>query len=116
MAQQWLTAWWNRASSGGRQQRQRIERYFDCDWVSTWGEQKARISSISPTGCYIDSRFTVPSDGTHVREICVHHSGGDISVHGTVLCATPGVGVAVRFADMDDDTRASLYSLVGARA
>ena len=39
--------------------------------------------------------------------------GGEISVHGTVIGATPGVGFAVRFADMDDATNARLRGLVG---
>jgi hypothetical protein len=118
MAPQWLTAWRHHGpSDAGRHwhgQRQRIYRYFDCNWYSPWGDQQARISSISPTGCYIDSRFTVPPEGTHVREICVRLPDGELSVHGTVLSATPGIGFAVRFADMDDDTRAALRGLVTA--
>jgi len=42
--------------------------------------------------------------------------GGQLSVHGTVLCPTPGVGFAVRFADMDDETQATLNRLVFAPA
>jgi hypothetical protein len=48
-----------------------------------------------------------------VREISVAVPGGEISVHGTVIGATPGVGFAVRFADMDDATNARLRGLVG---
>ncbi len=122
MAQRWFAALWNRvpnAPSGGRPRRrpkrQRIERYIECNWVSPWGDEQTRISSISPTGCYIDSRFSVPPQGTHVREICLAVPEGPLSVHGTVLSATPGVGFAVRFADMDDDTNARLRQLVGVR-
>ena len=114
MAWQWLTARLNRPPGGGRRrQRQRIYRYFECNWVSTWGEQQSRVSSISPTGCYIDSRLTVPPEGYHVREISVALPSGELSVHGTVLKATPGVGFAVRFADMDDETQARLCALTG---
>ena len=115
MAWQWLTGRLISGPSGGRQQRQRIYRYFECNFVSQWGEQQARVSSISPTGCYIDSRFTVPPQGTHVREIFVALPGGDLSVHGVVLQATPGVGFAVRFADMDDETQARLCAVTGVR-
>ena len=115
MAWQWLTARIARTPGSGRPQRQRIYRYFECNWVSTWGEQQSRVSSISPTGCYIDSRLTVPPEGYHVREIALAVPGGELSVHGTVLKATPGVGFAVRFADMDDETQARLYALTGAR-
>jgi len=100
-------------SPSERRQRLRVEQYFDCTWLSDWGEEQCRISSLSPTGCYIDSRFTVPPEGTHVREICLAVPGGaELSVHGTVLCPTPGVGFAVRFADMDDETRGTLNGLV----
>lgn len=114
---QWLTARLNQRPSVSRpqrQRRQRIYRYFECSWVSPWGEQQSRVSSISPTGCYIDSRLTVPKS-THVREICVALPGGELSVHGVVLQTTPGVGFAVRFADMDDETRARLYAVTGAK-
>jgi hypothetical protein len=119
MAKIWPTNVWKQETQGGAQppkwseQRQRVSRYIDCHWVSPYGEQQTRISSISPTGCYIDSRFTVPPEGTHVREICLMIPGGEeLSVHGTVLCPTPGIGFAVRFAAMDDDTLATLNGLV----
>ena len=41
-----------------RQRPQRIARYFDCTWVTAWGEERARVSSLSLTGCYIESRFS----------------------------------------------------------
>ena len=120
MARLWLTALLKRGTSIRRRrqwprQRQRIERYFECNWMSDWGEQQTRISSISPTGCYVVSRLTVPPEGTHVREICVAIPDGEISLHGTVLKAEPGIGFALRFADMDDDSRSRLCGLVGAR-
>ena len=118
MALQWLTRWRSAAVREDhraplRPKRQRIERYFECNWLSDEGEEQTRVSSISPTGCYIDSRLTVPAEGTHVREICLLMSDGhELSVHGTVLCPTPGIGFAVRFADMDDETQATLNGLV----
>ena len=39
MAGQWFTTLWNRGPGSGRRQRQRIYRYFECNWVSPWGEQ-----------------------------------------------------------------------------
>ena len=116
---QWLTTLWTRGSTVAprprRRQRQRIERYFECDWLSAWGEEKTRVSSISPTGCFIDSRFTVPPQGTSVQEISVALPGGSVTVGGTVLAATPGIGFAVRFTEVDDATRARLRAVVGLR-
>jgi PilZ domain len=113
MPRLWRTALWRgNLRSGRRQQRQRIERQFDCTWLSTWGEEKSRISSLSPTGCYIDSRFTTPAEGTVVQDITITLPTGSLSVQGTVLDTMRGVGFAVRFTDIDTDTRNSLSVLI----
>lgn len=120
MARQWLTALLKKrgrpGDHHGRPQRYRIERYFECNWLSEWGMQETRIRSISNTGCYIDSRLTVPPEGACLQEISVALPGGCITVGGTVLQSTPGVGFAVRFSEVDPDTRVRLSALVGARA
>lgn len=102
----WLTALWPRKpqSDHGRAQRQRVMRYFDCTWLSDWGEEHSRIRSLSPTGCYIESRFTVPSDGTMLSGITISLPPGTVVVAGTVIDATPGIGFAVRFIDVDQET------------
>jgi hypothetical protein len=115
MARQWLAALWKRERPRpGRPHRQRIDRYFECNWLSAWGEEETRVRSISPTGCYIDSRLTVPPTGTSVPELRVALPGGCITVTGTVLDATPGIGFAVRFTGVDYETRTRLRALVGA--
>ena len=106
---------WLRALGWGkqrRQQRQRIVRYFDCTWLSAWGEEKARVSSLSLTGCYIESRFAVPPVGAVVREITVTVPTGRLTLQGTVVEATSGVGFAVRFIDLDTNTRDRLSGFV----
>jgi hypothetical protein len=113
MPRQWLRAW--RGSRGlcdSRQQRQRIERYFDCTWLSVWGEQRSRVSSLSPTGCYVDSRFTVPAEGTVVRDITLTLTTGTLTLQGTVVATMRGVGFAVRFTELDKDTRDRLSALI----
>ena len=107
---------WRRAlgweNDGRRQTRQRIERDFDCTWLSTWGEEKARISSLSPTGCYIDSRFTTPADGTVVPDITIALDTGSLTIQGTVINSMRGIGFAVRFTELDRDTRDRLSVLI----
>ncbi len=53
----------NRAAMNDRRQRQRIEQYFDCTRLSVWSAERSRVSSLSPTGSCIDSRFNVPAEG-----------------------------------------------------
>ena len=113
MPRQWLTAWkGNRGLGDNRQQRQRIERYFDCTWLSVWGEERSRISSLSPTGCYIDSRFTAPAEGTVVCDITLPLTSGTLTLQGTVIATMRGVGFAVRFTELDKDTRDGLSVLI----
>lgn len=95
-----------------RRRRQRIARYFECNWQSPWGEEQSRVSSLSPTGCYIESRFSVPPEGTAVPELIVALPTGTVTLRGTVIEAMPGVGFAVRFTDVDADTRDRLSAVV----
>ena len=114
MPRLWRSALWggNRIRTGRRQKRQRIERRFDCTWLSAWGEERCHISSLSPTGCYIDSRFTTPREGTVVQDITIPLATGTLSLQGTVIDAMRGVGFAVRFIKLDKDTRDRLSVLI----
>lgn len=93
-------------------QRQRVALYLDCTWQSEWGSQRSRISSLSPTGCYIEDRFTVPPIGETVPELTMTLATGPVSLQGRVLDAMPGIGFAVRFLGVDDDTRDRLTAHV----
>jgi hypothetical protein len=110
MPQRWLRAFW--VGKRVHQPRQRISRYFDCTWQSQWGEERARVSSLSANGCYIESRFSVPADGVVIRELNVALPTGALNLRGTVLGAMPGVGFAVRFSDLDTKTHDRLKMLV----
>jgi len=122
MAWQWLKRWLNREGNGNRRlrmpptKRQRIQRYFECNWLSDGGEEQTRVSSISPTGCYIDCRATAPVEGTHLQGISVALPGGTVTLEGTVIGASPGVGFAVRFTGVDREARTRLCRLVGVSA
>ncbi|MGH9255247.1 MAG: PilZ domain-containing protein [Vicinamibacterales bacterium] len=100
----------------GRERRQRVVQYFDCTWDSQWRPMNARISNLSPTGCYIDSRFNVPAVGEPVESITVTPSAENpLVLHGTVIDSTRGIGFAVRFAELDEDTRERLRALLRSR-
>jgi hypothetical protein len=81
-------------------------------WLSEWGEQRSRVSSLSPAGCYIESRSAVARQGAALTEMTVALPTGSITLHGTVVSATRGVGFAVQFTDLDEDARARLTALV----
>jgi hypothetical protein len=79
--------------------------------MSQWGEQRARVSTLSVSGCYINGR-TAPAAGTELREITVTLPAGPFTVRGIVVESTPGVGFAIRFTGLDSDARAALHELV----
>ena len=110
MTPQWFKAF--RLQRQHSQKRQRITRYFACTWQSEWGPQRSRVSSLSPTGCYIEDRFTVPPSGDRIAELTVNLPNGQVCVEGTVMDAMPGVGFAVRFTQIDADTHARLTAAV----
>jgi PilZ domain len=93
-----------------RRQRERIEQYFDCTWVSAWGEERSRVSSLSPNGCYIESRSTA-AEGAVVRDITIHLPSGPITLQGTAISVLRGVGFAVRFTEVPQDAHDRLSAL-----
>ncbi|MGH9257645.1 MAG: PilZ domain-containing protein [Vicinamibacterales bacterium] len=105
-----------RLNVDGREKRQRVVQYFDCTWISRWGPMQTRLSNLSPTGCYIDSRLNVPAVGETVENITVTPSAEHpLVLHGTVIDATRGIGFAVRFTELDEDTRQRLSALLRSR-
>ena len=110
MPQRWLGAL--RLGKRLRERPQRIDRYFDCTWRSAWGEERARVSSLSPTGCYIESRFSVPPDGVVIQDLTIGVPTGTVNLEGTVVDAMSGVGFAVRFSKFDAKTRERLNGLI----
>lgn len=110
MAQQWPAAASNRPAKDRRLQS-RVEQYFDCTWLSDWSEERSRVSSLSPTGCYIECRSAVPPQGTPLAAITVALPTGEITLQGTVVHAIRGVGFAVQFTDVDEDAHARLSAL-----
>lgn len=109
-----MTLRWSGSSNSGtpyRARRHRIAHYFDCTWSSQWGLERARVSSLSPTGCYIETRISVPAEGVEISDLLVSLPTGPVSLRGTVVSAEPGIGFAMRFTQLDAPTLDSLNAL-----
>jgi PilZ domain len=111
MAQRWLGTL-GLGSRARQQRQQRIKTYFDCTWQSAWGEERARVSSLSVTGCYIESRLSVPASGTVIRDLTIALPTERLSVTGTVVDPIRGIGFALHFTELDTSTRDRLGVLV----
>jgi hypothetical protein len=95
-----------------RRRRQRIDRYFSCTWQSPFGLARARVSSLSPTGCYVEDRFLAAKRDEEIPELTIELPDGPVILRGFVIDAMPGVGFAVRFTRVDEEARACLSAVV----
>ena len=97
-----------------RRRQERKEHYFECLWASDWSEERSRVSSLSPKGCYIESRSDVPAEGTALSAITITLPSGDITVQGKVVHSIRGVGFGVEFTGVNEDAHARLTAFASA--
>jgi hypothetical protein len=77
--------------------------FIECSWTNS-----ARITDISLTGCYVDSRL-VPKEGEPV-EFTAEIAGGTVILRGTVVNPRLDLGFGVRFEPLPDDTQVSIHA------
>jgi len=94
-----------------RRQQQRMEQYLECTWLSEWSEERSRVSSLGPKGCYIECRSAVPPEGTPLSAVTIVLPTGTLTLQGTVVHAIRGVGFGVQFNDVDGEAHARLSAL-----
>lgn len=94
-----------------RRRQERKERYFECTWVSDWSEERARVSSLSPAGCYVECRSDVPSEGSPLTAVTITLPTGELTLRGTVIHSIRGVGFGVEFTDVSEEAHATLIAL-----
>ncbi len=63
--------------------------------LSRGAKLSARTSDLSRTGCYVDTRQTLPS-GSAIR-VKLTQGGESFEVNGTVRYVSPGLGMGVEF-------------------
>jgi hypothetical protein len=98
--------------SSDRRDNPRINHYFDCRWFGQWGATDARVNDLSATGCYIVNRFSSPAVGETI-EIDIMPAGMEpLALSGTVVEVHRGVGFAVHFAEVSDDLRQRIATLM----
>lgn len=97
-----------------RRRQERKEHYFECTWVSDWSEERGRVSSLSPSGCYVECRSAVPSEGTPLTAITITLPTGELTLRGTVIHSIRGVGFGVEFTDVNEEAHTRLTALTSA--
>jgi PilZ domain-containing protein len=89
-----------------RRQAARGKVFLECTWT-----RDSRISDLSPTGCYVDTRL-MPELGEEL-EFFVTTDQNRIAVRGTVVTVHPGIGFGFKFGDLSDETRERIRALLG---
>jgi hypothetical protein len=90
----------------------RILHYFDCRWYGKWGVTDARLDDLSVSGCHIVNRFTTPDVGEVIEIEVISTSREPLLLAGEVVQVERGAGFAVRFAEIDDNTREGIQTLL----
>lgn len=79
------------------------------------GKREARISDLSPGGCYIDSIVSV-QEGEPVSFSLKDSSGKTLPFTGKVAYAFGGAGFGVKFTDLTDERKAFLDEVIRAHS
>lgn len=98
--------------SNNRRSDPRVPHYFDCRWYGKWGGTDARLDDLSVGGCHIVNRFSTPSAGETVDIEIIGATAEPLALAGEVVDVQRGVGFAVRFGELDEDTRAQVDALI----
>jgi hypothetical protein len=85
----------------------RLVHPLEAKWRGSSGATPCRISDISLTGCFVQS-LAAPSVGTKTKLTIDFGPERSVTVRGEVVYTETGMGFAVKFTDLDDETGASL--------
>jgi hypothetical protein len=88
-----------------RRQSVRSRVDFACSW-----RRDARVSDLSLSGCYVDTRHA-PAVGSHA-ELEIALPDGDITVRGAVSHSHPNAGFALQFERLDEEARMRIASVL----
>jgi hypothetical protein len=78
------------------------------------GRREARISDLSPGGCYVDSIMAMSSDEKVVFTIPMP-DGARLRINGRVAYTLPGCGFGVNFTDLTEDDSQAINRLIEAQ-
>lgn len=83
------------------------------EWAS--GKREARITDLSPGGCYVDTIATIP-EGESLSFSLQMADGESIPLTGDVAYVMPGFGFGIKFTNLSDETKTVLDRLIKSAA
>lgn len=94
-------------------QQERVTYLIEIVLECASGKREARISDLSPGGCYIDSIVAV-QEGEPVAFSLNSPTGDTLPFTGEVAYVLDGFGFGVKFTDLTDERKAFLDDIIKA--
>ena len=95
-----------------RRNRRRYDVCLSASCDGPGGNENARITDISMSGCYVDSIIDV-SKGQFLQMGIKLPSGEWLSFSGQVAYAFPRIGFGFEFDELDEEMSATLRKIIG---
>ena len=91
----------------------RVPYYTEILLESGAGIRGARISDVSPGGCYIDT-ISPATEGETVSFEFKNAAGVRLKFTGTVAYVLPNMGFGIKFTDLADEHKAAIEHIIKA--
>jgi hypothetical protein len=94
-------------------EEERFPFYTEIMVESAAGTRGARISDVSPGGCYIDT--IVPArEGEEISFEIKDRTGANLRFNGVVAYVLENMGFGIKFTNLSDDHRAAIDEIIKA--
>lgn len=94
-------------------EEERVPFYTEIMLESGAGIRGARISDVSPGGCYIDT-ISPANEGESVSFEFKNPAGARLKFTGTVAYVLPNMGFGIKFTDLTDQHKAAIEQIMKA--
>jgi hypothetical protein len=94
-------------------EQERIPYYTEIMLESAAGMRGARISDVSPGGCYVDT-ISPAIEGETVSFEFKNPAAARLKFTGIVAYVLPNLGFGIKFTDLSDDHKAAIDEIMKA--
>ena len=91
-----------------KEERKTVFTEIVLEWSS--GKREARVSDLSPGGCFVDTIATATVG--EVVSLELKTGSGDLDLTGEVAYILNGVGFGIKFVGLSNETSAKLQSFI----
>jgi hypothetical protein len=97
-------------SEGEERQHPPLPVSLECHLVGTSGRMTVRISDVSLTGCYVDTRTEIAAGSVAIITVSVR--GEVMTLSGVVTHTHPGLGFGMQFDALSEKTHRQIEALL----